>query len=107
MSIVTRKGKHLLVTMKCNLTWPEIQDNLLPGQRPLDRPDLCNRIFKVKMKALMHALTHNLFGNAEYFVGVIEFQRRGLPHCYIVINVEGLSPDARDENSELDMDELA
>ena len=60
MSVVARKGKpHLSVTMACNGNWPEIQDNLLSGQCALDRPDLCNRVFRVKLKALMHDLTHN------------------------------------------------
>ena len=99
MSVVARKGKpHLMITMTCNGNWPEIQDNLLPGQCALDRPDLCNRVFgKKKSKASMHHLTHNLFGKAQYFLNVIEFQKRGLVHCHIVIKFEGLSPEARHE----------
>lgn len=51
----------------------EIQDDLLPGQCALDRPDLCNRVLKIKLKALMHGLTHTLFGKAKYYSGVTEF----------------------------------
>ena len=71
MSVVARKGKpHLMVTMTCNGNWPEIQDNLLPGQCALDCPDLCNRVFRIKLKALMHDLTHNIFGKAQYFLNI-------------------------------------
>ncbi|CAM9250899.1 unnamed protein product, partial [Laminaria digitata] len=98
MSVVTRKGKpHLMVTMTCNGNWPEIQDNLLPGQCALDRSDLCNRVFKIKLKSLMHDLTHNLFGIAQYFLSVTEFQKRGLVQGHLVIKFEGLSPEARHE----------
>lgn len=48
MSVVSRKGKpYLMVTFTCNGNWPEIQENLLPGQCALDRPDLCNRVFHI------------------------------------------------------------
>ena len=78
MSVVTRKGKpHLMITMTCNSNWPEIQDNLLSGQNALDRPDLCNRVIKIKLKELMIDLTRNLFGKAEYYLTVIEFQKKG------------------------------
>lgn len=98
MSVVTRKGKpHLMITMTCNGNWPEIQDNLHPGQTALDRPDLCNRVFKIKLKQLMLDLTNNLFGKAEYYLTVIEFQKRGLVHAHIVVKFKGLSPEARHE----------
>src|SRR3989440_3144955 len=41
MAIVREFGKpDLFVTVTCNPTWPEIADELLPNQRPDDRPDL-------------------------------------------------------------------
>ena len=43
----------IFITMTCNPHWPEIQRGLLPGQRPEDRPDLCNRVFRMKRQALV------------------------------------------------------
>jgi len=36
--------------MTCNPNWPEIKDNLLPGQEPKDHPDLVCQVFKPKLK---------------------------------------------------------
>ena len=45
MAIVVRFGKpDLFITMTCNPNWPEIHDNLLPGQQACDRPDLVARV---------------------------------------------------------------
>lgn len=46
MSIVRTLGKQdLFITFTCNHTWPEIQAELLPN----DRPDLISRVFKQKL----------------------------------------------------------
>ena len=98
MAVVSRMGRpHLIVTVTCNGFYPEIQQNLLPGQCAMDRPDLCNRVFKIKLKAIMRDLTSKLFGKATYFSSVWEFQKRGLPHAHIVIKFDGASPEARHE----------
>lgn len=86
-----------MITMTCNGFWPEMQANLLPGQIPLDRPHICNRISKIKLKQLMLDLTNNLFGTAEYYLTVIELQKRGLVHAHIVAKFKGLIPEARHE----------
>ena len=58
MAICRRKGKpDLFITMTCNPQWPEVQDALLPGQQANDRPDLLARVFRLKLKALIHDLT--------------------------------------------------
>ena len=99
---VTRTGKpHLMITMTCNGNWPEIQNSLLPGQCALDRPDLCNRVCKIKLEALMADLTNNLFGKAEHYLSVIEFQKRGLVHAHIVVKFKGLGPEASHEVDKL------
>jgi len=56
--IYVRKYGHpdLFITMTCNPNWPEIRDNLLPGQEPKDRPDLMCRVFRLKLKKLMEML---------------------------------------------------
>lgn len=54
LSIVNRRGRpHLFITVTFNADWPEVKENLLPGQNAYDRPDLCCRVFKQKMKEIM------------------------------------------------------
>ena len=49
MAVIREKGKpSLFITMTCNPNWKEIQDQLLEGQKPEDRPDLEARVFKMK-----------------------------------------------------------
>jgi len=38
------------VTFTCNPSWPEITNELLPGQRSEDCPDLITRVFKIKLQ---------------------------------------------------------
>jgi hypothetical protein len=46
MAIVAHEGTpSLFITMTCNPEWPEIQSELLPGQKWPDRPDLVARVF--------------------------------------------------------------
>ncbi len=48
MVMVMKIGKpDLFITITCNPNWPEIVDNLYPGQRPEDRPDLVARVFNL------------------------------------------------------------
>ncbi len=43
----------VLLTMTCNPRRPEIQQSLLPGQKADNRPELCNRVFRMKHMLLM------------------------------------------------------
>lgn len=45
----------LFVTFTSNAGWPEILETLssIPGQQPSDRPDIVNRVFKMKLNMLM------------------------------------------------------
>ena len=57
ISIVSRYGKpDLFITFTCNPHWPEIQSALKFGQNHRDRPDLCARVFKLKLDLLMNDL---------------------------------------------------
>ena len=54
MAIVRKYGKpDFFVTFTCNPTWPEIVENLMPGQTAQDRPDLVARVFNLKV-CLIH-----------------------------------------------------
>ena len=86
MAVVRKEGKpHLFMTMTCNPMWPEIQENLLPGQCATDRPDLIARVFKAKLDQLVNVELPKLFGriNAKFYS--VEFQKRGLPHAHILV----------------------
>lgn len=87
MSIVRRFGKpDLFVTFTCNPSWPEIQEALLEGQSAPDRPDIVVRVFKLKLKELLHDLTkQHVLGKVIAHVHTVEFQKRGLPHAHILL----------------------
>ncbi|MCP4486968.1 MAG: hypothetical protein GY820_06565, partial [Gammaproteobacteria bacterium] len=87
MAIVRKFGKpDLFITMTCNPRWPEITENLLPGQSPPDRPDLVARVFNLKLNQLKSDIEKNeIFGAQVARVEVIEFQKRGLPHCHMLV----------------------
>lgn len=42
----------LFITFTCNIKWPEILHELLPGQPAFERPELIARIFHLKVKEL-------------------------------------------------------
>jgi hypothetical protein len=74
---------RLWITVTCNPLWEEIQGALLPGQTAADRPDIVNRVFKEKLRAILAGLKSGLFfgGKSMFIMHVIEFQVRGGPHC--------------------------
>lgn len=74
------------ITFTCNPKWREITDELLPGQSSVDRPELTSRVFRMKLKELMHDLVHNqVLGATIAYMYTIEFQKRGLPHAHILL----------------------
>lgn len=76
----------LFITFTANPTWPEIVDNLLPGQSACDRPDLVARVFHLKFASFLYDIMKgNLFGKAIARVYTIEYQKRGLPHAHLVV----------------------
>lgn len=55
MSISGKLGApDLLVTFTADHIWTEIRENLPRGEKPSDRPDLVARVFKIKLKSLLH-----------------------------------------------------
>ena len=88
---------HLMVTFTANPCWPEVTANLLPHQSGIDRPDLVNRAFKIRLKELLKDLKSKVFGEQAYIMHVIEYQGRGLVHAHIVIAFKGDSPQERNE----------
>ncbi|XP_073302336.1 uncharacterized protein [Primulina huaijiensis] len=87
MALVRCFGKpDLFITMTCNPEWPEIKNNLFCGQTSHDRPDLISRVFRAKLVDLRdQIIKKKIFGYVAAYVYVIEFQKRGLPHCHFLV----------------------
>ena len=57
MGIVCHFGKpDFFVTFICNPRWQEITDDLLPRQTIENHQDIFARVFKLKLKSLLHDL---------------------------------------------------
>ena len=87
MTYVRRYGHpDLFITTTTNPNWPEIKSNLLPGQDPQDRPDIVARVFRLKVQKLLEMLKSEMvFGKAQAWLYSIEWQKRGLPHCHLLL----------------------
>ncbi|KAG2217967.1 hypothetical protein INT45_001401 [Circinella minor] len=87
LAIIRQRGNPtLFITFTCNPQWPEIQSELLPGQQAFDRPDICSRVFHIKITEMMaHIKESNCFGRVVGYVATVEFQKRGLPHVHILL----------------------
>lgn len=90
MAIVQKFGKpSLFITMTCNPKWEEIQNNLSPGEQANFRPDIVVRVFHCKLIELLDCiLKKSVFGKAAALIHTIEFQKRGLPHCHILLTLD-------------------
>eukprot|EP00794_Sanderia_malayensis_P020870 gene20870-biopygen15392 len=89
MTIVRKHGKtDIFLTFTANPSWQEILENLLPNQKPQDRPDIVTRVFNLKFKQLLcDILDLNLFGKVIAYVYTVEFQKRGLPHTHMILSL--------------------
>lgn len=92
LAICRDKGNpSLFITVTTNPNWPEITSQLLPGQTASDIPHVVCRIFHSRISYAMKIIRQR-FGKVVYAVKVIEFQKRGLPHCHMILKVgHGLS----------------
>lgn len=87
MNIVRHLGNpSFFITMTYNPNWPEIRQELLPHQKPTDRPDIVARVFHEKLRSLIYDLEKKaIFGRVLGRVHTIEFQKRGLPHAHLLL----------------------
>ena len=103
MALVARYGRpDYFVTMTCNPYWPEILEQLLPGQTPQDRPDIVARVYHAKLLDLHDFLiVKGHFGKVKAWAHVTEFQKRGLPHEHFLLIMDSSaklsSPDDYDK----------
>ena len=91
MAIVAKYGKpDLFVTYTCNPSIRDIVENLRDGERAEHRPDLVARVFHLHLAELLKDIKdHHVLGVPVARVHVIEFQKRGLPHCHMLIVLRG------------------
>jgi hypothetical protein len=78
MAIVRKYGKpDLFITFTCNPGWPEITRELPEGLTSNDMTNIVNRVFRMKLKALLKDLVDNgIFGRAVADVHTVEWQKR-------------------------------
>ena len=90
MAIVAKFGRpDLFITFTCNPRWPEIVNNAKTWEDPHNRVDLMCRVFREKLKEFLNDCTKKqIFGNIQAYVYVIEFQKRGLPHCHLLLTLD-------------------
>jgi len=109
LALVSEFGRpSLFITLTCNPNWPDIQEQLLPGQTAFDRGDIVCQVFFRKLQALLKNLREGKyfrFGTStresykiHFEVRVIEYQKRGLPHAHIVIKFKDHSTMPRYED---------
>jgi hypothetical protein len=70
--------------------WPEVLEALSPGETAQDRPDIMSRIFDIKSQHFLKNVTgeNGTFGESEYYVYRIEFQKRAFPHMHLALRVK-------------------
>ncbi|XP_057453106.1 uncharacterized protein LOC130744967 [Lotus japonicus] len=88
MAICKRYGyPDLFITVTCNSAWKEIDRFVRPRNvRADERPDVCCRVFKIKLDHLIATLKSGIiFGPLDAGMYTIEFQKRGLPHAHILL----------------------
>ena len=95
LALVSEYGRPtLFITLTCNPYWPEIVEQLLPGQTAFDRGDIVCQVFHRKLEIVLKNIRYgkyfkiknkrNEFYKIQFEVRVIEYQRRGLPHAHMV-----------------------
>jgi hypothetical protein len=88
MAICKSVGYPDLFITTCNPKWLEIAlfSESIEGQKVEDRSDIVARIFRIKLDELLHNLRNKShFGRVIAIVYTIKFQKRGLPHAYILL----------------------
>ncbi|KAL4579076.1 hypothetical protein LXL04_015211 [Taraxacum kok-saghyz] len=100
---------QFFITFTCNVKWPEIKRFMAnyPELTSTDRADIVVRVFEIKVRQLLQLLRDQKpFGvvtaaiqfHLLSVVYTIEFQKRGLPHCHILlwIKMDNKISDAED-----------
>lgn len=76
ISISNKTGcPGICITKTGNLQWPEIKNDLFPGQIIADRPSLAAHVFRINLRALKASnIDEMVFGEVRAHVCFIEFR---------------------------------
>ncbi|KAH9392025.1 hypothetical protein TYRP_022296 [Tyrophagus putrescentiae] len=90
MAMVGALGKPcLFITITCNPLWPEVKPLIVDGICPKENIPLICKVFEGKVQTLLDEIDKGrIFGGCLGYTGVIEFQKRGLPHFHSVVWLE-------------------
>ncbi|XP_046452737.1 uncharacterized protein LOC124200510 [Daphnia pulex] len=90
MAICSRFGKPTyFLTFTCNPKWQEITERIESYQVVANRPDVVARVYQLKLKELIKDIQEKqILGVVVARIHVIEFQKRGLPHCHMLIWID-------------------
>ena len=86
MSYVRKYGDpDLFITTTTNPSWPEIKDNLLPGQDPQDRPDIVACVFRLKFHKLLEMLkSETVFGKIKHRLSYIRLSGKSMVYHIVI-----------------------
>ena len=101
MALVRNYDKpDFFITMTLDVNCPEVQQHLMPGQNPYDRPDILCRAFELKQKHLIDMIVkERVLGKAVARLAVIEFQKRGAPHIHLLVWLDDFDPTPQNIDS--------
>ena len=81
--------------MTANPKWSEIQEQLPTGIAPQSHPDTVDHVFHQKKKKLIKLIEKDqVFGKMRAYTYMNKFQKRGLPHCHLLVFLEWPSREA-------------
>jgi hypothetical protein len=102
MAICAKFGKPtFFVTFTCNQKWPEITTSNPWYHSASDRPDVVARVYNLKKNEIVEDIQkRQIFGAVTARIHVIEFQKRGLPHCRMLIWID--EPDIPRTSADID-----
>jgi hypothetical protein len=90
MAIVRHYGKPTpFITITAYPNWKEVREVLQRdghGLTAIGRPDSVNRVFQLKVDALIDDLWHHhIFGTHMALCSKLEYQKQGLPHVHLLL----------------------
>jgi hypothetical protein len=94
MALVKRFGPpDLFITVTCNPNHPDLAASqadmgVASTAEATDQPGLIARFFALQVRKLLDVIQKGgAFGPIEMYTGVIEFQKRNLPHLHLLVRL--------------------
>jgi hypothetical protein len=85
--LITYFGKpDLFIIFTANPSWDKIIHVLIEGQISSNRPDIVARVFRAKLKYLIHLIKNGqAFGICWIIIYTVKYQKRRLPYAHIIV----------------------